>query len=608
MQKLVIKYFLLLSIIVIAQVANASSDNIVIASCEETYKIEVSKDGESISKVKANKEIVYEATRTAGSALALEFYDDYVKIDKASAPGAKAEYRHWIPEDIFYTDSKVCFLDIPLKEKGKTAKARFNKTYIRGDHFTEVIFPEIYDMKSKEVRIEVPQSLVNRVRIVEKSFTPNIVRKVEEGKKGERIYVYEITDMPAPENEEDSPDASISMPRIYIIGQYQTVGDLYKYLYGLTLDPDPALESVKAQAMEIVNGCTDGKEKINKLVEWVQNRIRYIAIEHGEYGTRPDLASEVLRKRYGDCKGMSALLKAMLTSVGFDARLVWIGTDEVGTTWSEVSSLASGNHMICAVVEGDSILYIDGTATYLPVGVYSPSIQGREALIEDGENYMLKNVPIMLPKVNMDKLTATYEIDKNALIGAVKRELEGVDKMMLCGAYHSVEATNKIDLLSKYICYPKKNVVVDDVEISGDAAQSYKTLLTAKVIENDACQSLLGKLYVDIQPLRQMDITIYDLKNRKNDILLPYCNSIVSEINIKIPPDCQVGLLPATYDVENKWFRAVIAYDVVGDEIMCKSHVEIKERLIELDDAKQWNKLVRELKQANSEQIVLIQK
>ena len=602
------RYYLMPLLILIAQVVLASNENIVIASSNEIYKIEASKDGASLSKVKAHKEIVYEATRTAGNALALEYYDDYVKIDKASASGAKAQYRHWIPDDIFYTDSKVCYLDIPLKEKGKTVKAVFDKTYIRADHFTEVIFPEIYDMKSKEVRIEVPQSLVNRVRIVEKSFTPNIVRKVEEGKKGERIYVYEITDMPAPENEEDSPDASISMPRIYIIGQYQTVGDLYKYLYGLTLDPDPALESVKAQAMEIVNGCTDGKEKINKLVEWVQNRIRYIAIEHGEYGTRPDLASEVLRKRYGDCKGMSALLKAMLTSVGFDARLVWIGTDEVGTTWSEVSSLASGNHMICAVVEGDSILYIDGTATYLPVGVYSPSIQGREALIEDGENYMLKNVPIMLPKVNMDKLTATYEIDKNALIGVVKRELEGVDKMMLCGAYHSVEATNKIDLLSKYICYPKKNVVVDDVEISGDAAQSYKTLLTAKVIENDACQSLLGKLYVDIQPLRQMDITIYDLKNRKNDILLPYCNSIVSEINIKIPPDCQVGLLPATYDVENKWFRAVIAYDVVGDEIMCKSHVEIKERLIELDDAKQWNKLVRELKQANSEQIVLIQK
>lgn len=602
------RYYLTPLLILIAQVVLASNDNIVIASSNEIYKIEASKDGASLSKVKAHKEIVYEATRMAGNALALEFYDDYVKIDKASASGAKAQYRHWIPEDIFYTDSKVCYLDIPLKEKGKTVKAVFDKTYIRADHFTEVLFPEIYDMKSKVVRIEVPQSLVNRVRIVEKSFTPNIVRKVEEGKKGERIYVYEITDMPAPEKEEDSPDASVTMPRIHIIGQYQTVGELYKYLHGLTIDPDSALESVKAQAMEIVDGCTDDKEKINKLVEWVQNRIRYIAVEHGEYGTRPDLASEVLRKRYGDCKGMSALLKSMLIAVGFDARLVWIGTDDVGAIWSEVPSLSSGNHMICAVVEGDSILYIDGTATYLPVGVYSPSIQGREALIEDGENYMLKNVPIMSPDVNKDKLTATYEIDKNALVGVAKRELEGVDKMILCGAYHSVNATNKIDLLSKYICYPKKNVVVDDVKITGDAEQAFKTILTAKVMENDACQSLSGKLYIDIQPLRQINIATYDIKKRKNDILLSYCNSTISEISIKIPSDYQVGSLPATYEVENKWFSASIAYEVIGDEIKCKSHVVIKERLIELDDAKQWNKLARELKQANSEQIVLIHK
>ena len=125
------RYYLIPLLILIAQVMLASNDNIVIASSNETYKIEASKDGASLAKVKAHKEIVYEATRTAGNALALEFYDDYVKIDKASASGAKAQYRHWIPEDIFYTDSKVCYLDIPLKEKGKTVKAVFDKTYIR---------------------------------------------------------------------------------------------------------------------------------------------------------------------------------------------------------------------------------------------------------------------------------------------------------------------------------------------------------------------------------------------------------------------------------------------------------------------------------------------
>ena len=608
MQKLVIKYFLLLSIIVIAQVANASSDNIVIASCEETYKIEVSKDGESISKVKANKEIVYEATRTAGSALALEFYDDYVKIDKASAPGAKAEYRHWIPEDLFYTDSKVCFLDIPLKEKGKTAKARFNKTYIRGDHFTEIIIPEIYDVRKKTIRIEVPHTLVDRIKMVEKSFQSNITSRIEMGKKGERVYVYEISGISAPKNEEDAPDASVSMPRIYIVGQYPTLNDFYKYAHGLTLASDSASEKVKEQALEITSKCDADHEKIRELVAWVQNHIRYIAVEHGEYGTRPDLASEVLRKRYGDCKGMSTLLKSMLNSVGFDARLVWIGTDEVGTTWSEVPSLASGNHMICAVVEGDSILYIDGTASYLPVGIYSPSIQGREALIENGDSYILQTVPIMPPNVNTDRIKANYIIESNSLIGEVKRELTGVEKMLLNGTYHKIDATKRVDMLSRFICYPKKNVEVNSVVIKGDSIQSLKTYLSANVIEKDACQRVNDKLYVDIMPLRITNVKTYDLKNRKNDVILPYRNRYESEINVKIPAGFEVQSLPSTFDVDNNWFKSIIEYKVMDNEIRCVASIEMKTQQVVLSDLQVWNKVVREFNQANSEQIVLTHK
>ena len=54
---------------------------------------------------------------------AVEFYNDYITIDKAS--GAKANYRHWISNDLFYVDSKVCYMDLPIKKKGGTIGSSF---------------------------------------------------------------------------------------------------------------------------------------------------------------------------------------------------------------------------------------------------------------------------------------------------------------------------------------------------------------------------------------------------------------------------------------------------------------------------------------------------
>ena len=141
-QKLIMRYYLIPLLILIAQVMLASNDNIVIASSNETYKIEASKDGASLSKVKAHKEIVYEATRTAGNALALEFYDDYVKIDKASASGAKAQYRHWIPEDIFIPIQKCVISIFHLKRK-----VRRSRRYLIKLISEPIILPKCYSLR-----------------------------------------------------------------------------------------------------------------------------------------------------------------------------------------------------------------------------------------------------------------------------------------------------------------------------------------------------------------------------------------------------------------------------------------------------------------------------
>ena len=117
---------------------------------------------------------------------------------------------------------------------------------------------------------------------------------------------------------------------------------------------------------------------------WVQSNIRYVAFEAGIGKHQPDTPAEVIRKRYGDCKGLALLLKTLLVEQGIDARLVFLGTDKVSCHISEIPSLASMNHVICTAHLNGSTYYLDATCNYIPVGYIPGNIQGVEALIEDG--------------------------------------------------------------------------------------------------------------------------------------------------------------------------------------------------------------------------------
>ena len=130
----------------------------------------------------------------------------------------------------------------------------------------------------------------------------------------------------------------------------------------------PELDSLLA---EITEGCRTDMEKIRNTYAWVQQNIRYIAFEAGILGHKPDTPAEVLRKRYGDCKGMAILLRTLLKAQGFDARLTDIGTVDIPYRMSEIATLASVNHMICSLIYQGKTYYLDAIQRIYKRGIHT---------------------------------------------------------------------------------------------------------------------------------------------------------------------------------------------------------------------------------------------
>src|SRR5690606_8805548 len=112
-------------------------------------------------------------------------------------------------------------------------------------------------------------------------------------------------------------------------------------------------------------------------------------------------------KRYGDCKGMANLTKQMLIEAGFDARLTWIGTNRIAYDYS-TPSLSVDNHMICTLYNNNKPIYLDGTEKFNAYKEYANRIQGKQVLIENGDEFILKVVPQV--NANFNKETVTYEL------------------------------------------------------------------------------------------------------------------------------------------------------------------------------------------------------
>ena len=77
--------------------------------------------------------------------------------------------------------------------------------------------------------------------------------------------------------------------------------------------------SIQALSDSIVAGVSAPEQRAALIYRWMQEHVRYIAFEDGMNGFIPAQLAEDVPVRYGDCKGVSGLLRALLQAAGLDA-------------------------------------------------------------------------------------------------------------------------------------------------------------------------------------------------------------------------------------------------------------------------------------------------
>ena len=585
--------------------AQTTDDQIIIADATDIYEFVPTSKGLTVKNRQTTTYMlngVQSANVTAGV-----YYGENIKLDKASCDYQKPEHRSATPRNVFFDDTKFCYFTNTLTKKGSRQTARFQRTFTDARYCARVSLQDDYYVRHKTVRFIVPTSLKG-IRLIDSRLGSHI-SKTAELVGTDSVFTYTIVDLPRWKDERHSPAYLLASPAVMVAGVFSDYQDLYRWGHELA-NVDTTIAGIDTLVAGITNGCQTDGERLANTYQWVQRNIRYVAFEAGVEGHRPDRPAEVLRKRYGDCKGMALLLVTLLRHQGFDARLTDVGTSSLPVTISECPSLASVNHVICTVMLHGKSLFMDATCHYLPVGHTPQHIQGRQAMVEDGDSCHLLTIPMLAVETTTDSLSYVYRLDADSrrLQGHAVLSLRGDMKEHFMSTYEQLSLNRKQQMLKSSLNAADQTLEVDSVSWIDDDSRHEWAVIAGHIANSHAVQTIGDETYVELNPHNLPCDGRIDTLKRQNDYEFPMCVNVVRRVSLQLPEGYEVSHLPESFSLTTPQGELSCNFEQQAGSVVYCQRMLIRVQRIPLADIPAWNQSLSQWADACNEQIILKRK
>ena len=300
---------------------------------------------------------------------------------------------------------------------------------------------------------------------------------------------------------------------------------------------------------------------------------------------------------------MANLAKEMLKIAGYDARLTWLGTRRLAYDYS-TPSLAVDNHVICTVFLDGKRYFLDPTEEYISFGDHAYRIQGRQVLIEDGENYILDTIPEYDMTHNTVEINKQFELDQKLLKGTIKETYYGERKTQILRAYSNIRNDEKKKSLRRFLDNGDKSITVSSIKTSdfNDRSKPFSVNYSAEI--NHQVDEFEKDLYISLETDYELGKFDFD-STRRNDYL--FSNKYLKKVKVEfeIPLGYKVKHIPENLDKEHENFFFKVNYKETNGKIIYTKQLAIKHAEIKKTEFVKWNEFVKALKQRYDDRIIL---
>ena len=254
---------------------------------------------------------------------------------------------------------------------------------------------------------------------------------------------------------------------------------------------------------------------------------------------------------------MANLTKQMLLEAGFDARLTWIGTRRIAYDYS-IANLSVDNHMICSIMRDGKPVFLDGTEKFNPYGEFAYRIQGKQALIEDGDNYLLETVPETNSNFNKEIYTYTFSLNDETLEGNATKQYHGESRTSLLYHLDMLKNDIKEEFLEYYLNDGNTNIHVSNIETSNLLDRELSLNIAYDLKIKNAVSSFDNDIYINIDHNKELEDFLFD--ERKTDYIFDFKRHLESTTSLKIPSHLKITHLPESISISNPNYDLSVSF------------------------------------------------
>ncbi|WP_183559730.1 DUF3857 domain-containing protein [Mucilaginibacter sp. SP1R1] len=414
---------------------------------------------------------------------------------------------------------------------------------------------------------------------------------------GLKRYEYEDFQIPAGHDDDNQPAWYNELGYVQI-SEY----DDWAGVVNWALSINPTATNIKGELgdriKQLKQAAASSKEKyFRAAVRTVQDEVRYMGIEIGQYSHRANNPEKVFKQRYGDCKDKSLLLVSMLKADDIDAAMVLVNADRGEHIADYIPTYNAFNHAVVTASINGKQVWVDATIDYqggAGTDIYFPGY-GRGLVLKPGNNALTTIPASKTGKIINDDAYKIKDV-KSPVLFTVKTTytLNQADDIRgrLASAGMAETEKNYLDYYSKiYSKIEAKDsiTVVDDLQ--KNVLTTTETYLISNFFRKD---STTNKWYVDLfaNSISQQLPSITGQTKTPVSVAYPYD----LEYNQRVIMPTSWNITEASNTINRDYYHFVSHYFTSGDTLLLqykfaylKDYVPVNKLAEFKDDIKQLN-------------------
>lgn len=461
------------------------------------------------------------------------------------------------------------------------------------------------DVKRAAYHLAAPQEL--GVRYAFKNISQPA--EVYKNKAGAQVISLEMTDIPRVKKIPYTRPIYDRVPIAYfapsLFVYYETQGSLSNWKefgmwqFGMLRGRDALPEDIRNEIHQLTDSLGDDRQKVEAIYNLLGKKTRYVAILFGIGGQRPASAIDVCSSGYGDCKGLTNFMRAMLQEVGITSNYTTISTRN-RQLLKDFASVGQMNHVILQVPIKNDTIWLECTNPQLPFGYVHGDIAGHDAIEVSRAGGRLVHIPAYPDSTNLARNQIRLQLDGS-----------GIADIDVSSVFYNLRMESRIPVykmgrdeqkkaILRMLYAPQAEIDKSEFKMEGPVLS-----LDAHVRSKNYTTATGKRLFVPVCPIRRdTSIPAVD-EERLEDFYIEtgYCDE--DEIIITLPEGSEIEATPSDVIINESFasFHSIIKRK--GSQIIITNRLLVKSGTYDKSSYSRFIEFMKKVNTAYGQKVVL---